>query len=231
LWGTAVNIATIVTPVVGAVVLVLFGFGASFLVACLLLLLSAAVMFLRPDFSFRYIALGRNFRKENLPYLSVYFGAGALYIAFTLWPLIIFLYYPEYMAIGWTFAFFEAVQLAINLGTGYFIDTKGPVMLLRIAAVFGAAAMLLSAAILPAVFTIALLFGIYLISFSNAEFVLSCRAARKQEFSFMAFREVGLIFGSTFVLLAFLVTLNPAAVFVAAAIAALPALFARFRMK
>jgi hypothetical protein len=47
----------------------------------------------------------------------------------------------------------------------------------------------------------------------------------------MAFREVGLIFGSTFVLLAFLVTLNPAAVFVAAAIAALPALFARFRMK
>ena len=135
------NIVYVISPLVGGLLLQLFGFKVLFAVAAVLILVSNIPMLITKEkfeskpFSYRD-AFKRVFTRENRRSLLANIGFGEEWIVLIIWPIFVFLIVKDYLNLGIFSAISTFVSMIVLLFVGRLTDKSGSKQLVRNGTVF-----------------------------------------------------------------------------------------------
>lgn len=129
---------SVIGPVIGGVILLLFSFNILFLAAIVMIAVSfIPLLFSKEVYSKHDLDMGAFFDKKHMKYFLGYLAQGMAHVAGgVFWPIFIFLILGSYVSLGiyGTFATLFVVILTVILGK--FSDEGKKSLIMRIAAIF-----------------------------------------------------------------------------------------------
>ena len=137
-WFFLASIFSIAGPILGAFILVKFGFAVLFVISSVLLVFSAIPLFFSGEvyesskFSFRYLL-----KKEHFQDALAEIGYGTTIMAdYLFWPILIFILLGSYISLGWIYTAGLLVVSLVTLYIGKLTKSKNAKNLVKIGASF-----------------------------------------------------------------------------------------------
>jgi len=206
------DISGLFAPLAGAFLIQTYDFLTAFIVCCVLLVISTIPLFFTPEHKLK---VRHNWEKvfsmKNKTFGIKFFFEGVIGAALIAWPLFVYLFYEEYMFIGFLGVIAGVGSAIITYSLGWITDNLGEEKILRWGGFFMAIAWIVPIfAANEVVFIILSLCHGFLISLIGLPlFSQACEAGQRQGASeFMIFRETALNVGRIFALGVLLFTLD-----------------------
>ncbi len=227
-WFFLASVFSIAGPILGAFVLVKFGFPLLFIIASILLILATVPLFLSGEvyesskFSFNYLL-----KKEHFKDVIAEIGYGITIMAdYLFWPILIFTLLGSYISLGWIYTAGLFLVSLITLYIGRLTKSRNARNLLKIGASFN------SIAFIARIFVRTLLQIGILHIFSRVFFYLleiplhaiaykKANLSRKNRVEYLVVRETAICVGRLIPLLAIMAFNDLEIAFVVAAIGSL----------
>lgn len=224
---------SVIAPVVGAWIIVSTSFDSLIIIAITIFISSSAVLYLTPEHKYSWKKVSRAFSKKNLNFFSLFWAKGAVYASILLWPVFIFLIFPDYIFVGSATTLAGIAAFVITLIVGFLTDKINKLKLLKFAAILNFLVWIIAIFVTDPIqaYAVSIFKGFALIPMALPAFSLACEEANKQNISeFFMFREIALAFGRCSLLIVAILmpdNLKFQSVFVISAIASLYFLFFR----
>ncbi len=217
---------SVIGPVLGAFLILLFSFNVLFIVALLVIAVSfIPLLFSKEVYSKHDLDIGAFFNKKHLKYFFGYLSQGMAHVAGgVFWPIFIFLILGSYVSLGIYGTIATFVVVIVTLILGKFSDEGNKSLIMRIAAIFNSLFWILKIFVsnLFQIFAIGSLRNLSSHAIDVPFLAKSYGKAKKNhQIGFLLYRETSLRIGQIFCLLLVLIFGNIKVAFGAAGVASL----------